>query len=134
VVLSGWMRLIAGVQGAGAVLAQIPIPTVAVARDPGVNEARDKMDAGDEKQPGNEIPSGQGEADARPGISTGENAAARIHSLHQAHGFFPVNLRKARGGFRIVQVELCNARPAVHAAQARDACATKPTVAIVENR
>lgn len=120
-------------QGAGAVLAQIPIPTVAVARDPGVNKARDKMDAWDEKQPGNEIPSRQGEADVRPGISTGENAAARIHSQHQAHGFFPVNLGKARGSFRIVQVELCNARPAVYAVQARDTCATKTTVAIVEN-
>ncbi len=66
------------------------------------------MDAGDKKKPGDEIPSGQSEADARPGIGAGENATACVNDLHQAHGFFPVNLRETRCSFGIVQVELGN--------------------------
>jgi len=101
-----WMDT--GVDGAGAVGAQILIPTISVARDPSVHKSSHKMNARDKKQPSNEIPSRQSEADARPGIGAGENAAACVHGLHQAHGFFAVNLRETRCSSGIVQVELGN--------------------------
>jgi hypothetical protein len=96
----GWMDT--GVDGTGAVGAQILIPAIAVARDPSVHKASHKVNAGDKKQPGNEIPSRQGETNARPGIGAGENSAACVNGLHQAHGFFPVNLRETRCSFGIV--------------------------------
>jgi len=96
----GWMDT--GVDGARAVSAQILIPAIAVSRDPSVHKASHKVNAGDKKQPGNEIPSGQCEADACPGIGAGEDATVRVNGLHQAHGFFPVNLRETRCSFGIV--------------------------------
>jgi hypothetical protein len=83
------------------------------------------MNSRDEQHPSDEIPSGHGEADARPGVYAGKDAALLVNGLHQAHGLFAIHLRESSDGARIVQIQRFNAPAAIHAAQARNAGAAK---------
>jgi len=91
------------------------------------------MNPWDKQKPGEQLPSGQCQADAGPGIHARVNASARVDSLHQAHGFFPIHLRKAGGNAAVVEIKQFDAAARVHAPYARYACATQITGSIVEN-
>ena len=47
------------VQGAGAVLAKLAIPSIAIARHPCVEMLRDKVNPGHEQKPCDQLPAGQ---------------------------------------------------------------------------
>lgn len=120
-------------QGARAVFAQIAIPTIAIARDPRVHTLRDEMDTWNEQEPRQEFPTREREADARPAVHTAVDSPGGIDGLHQAHGFFTINLRKASRHAWIVQVEQFNAAKRIQMAHACHACAAQAARTIVED-
>src|ERR1700722_651790 len=77
-------------QGARAVLAKLAVPAIAIARHPGIEMLRGKMNPGDEKKPGHQLPTRQCEPYARPSVDSGVNAPSRIDGLHQAHRFVEI--------------------------------------------
>jgi len=91
------------------------------------------MNPRDKQKPGEQLPSGQCQADAGPGISAGVNSSARVDSLHQAHGFFPIHLREADGDVGVVEIEQFDAAARVHAPHARYAGAAQIAGSIVED-
>lgn len=91
------------------------------------------MNAGDEQKPGEKFPARKCEADAGPGVSSGVDVAGGINSLHEAHGFFFIDLRKAHRNDVVVKIEKLDAGMRVHPADARNAGAAKSAGTIVEN-
>lgn len=120
-------------QSARAVFAKLAVPAIAITRDPGIEMLREKMDAGNEQQPRKKIPTVQRESDAGPGVRTGINASVEIDGLHPTHGFFEIDLRKARGHGGVVEVEEFDAAARVHTADAVDARAAQAAGAIIED-
>lgn len=121
-------------QGAGAVLARFPIPTIAIASNPAVDSPCDEVNPGNKKQPRNQLPARKRQPDARPSVCTGVDAPAGIDGLHQAHRFFDVYLGKASGHAPVVKVEQRDAASRIQAAQTVDARTAQIASAIVKDR
>ena len=81
------------------------VPTVTIARDPGVDSCGEPVNAGNEKNPSEEIPAGQEASDAGPCVNAGVDSAVRIDCLHQLLRFFSIDLGKAGRGLRVVEIE-----------------------------
>ena len=91
------------------------------------------MNPRDKQKPGEQLPSGQCQADAGPGIRARVNPSALVDSLHQAHGFFPIHLREAGGDAGVVEIKQFDAAARVHGPHARHAGAAQIAGSIVEN-
>jgi hypothetical protein len=92
-------------EGAGAVVAKLAVPAIAIARDPSVEMSRQEVNPRHQKQPGKQLPAAQRHSNPRPSVCSGVNAAGWIDRLHQAHGFFSIYLRKARRNTGVVKVQ-----------------------------
>lgn len=123
----------ARVQRAGAVGAQILIPPIAIAGDPGVDAPGDEVNSRHEQNPGHEMPARQGESNAGPGIRAREDASVAVHGHHPTHGFFAVHLREARRNVCLVQIEQFDAPVAIHAPHASRARAAQGAGAVVKD-
>lgn len=91
--------------GAGRVVTNFAIPTIAVSRDPRVQMLRQEMNARDKQDPRDEIPARQSQPDACQRIYAGKDATDRVDGLHQAHGFRGIHLREAGWHAWIMEVE-----------------------------
>ena len=126
-------RSIREVEGAGAVGADLPVPTVTVAGGPGVDFGGEPADTGNEKNPTEVFPTGEKRADAGPGFYAAGDAPARVNGLHPAHGEFAIDLREALLGGGIVKVEEFDAVVRVEAADGSNAGAAEAAGAVVED-
>lgn len=91
------------------------------------------MDAGNRKQPGQQIPSRQKHADASPGIHSTVDAATRIDRLHPTHSDLVIDLREALGHGGIVQVEEFDAATGIETTDAIRAGAAEIAGTVVKN-
>ena len=118
---------------AGAVRAKLAVPTVAIARDPGVDFAGEPADARDEKNPTEVAPTREEQTDAGPRFDATRDASARVDGLHPAHGQSSVDLREAFLCRGVVEVEEFDAMTRVEVLNGSDAGATQAAGAVVEN-
>jgi hypothetical protein len=112
------------VESTGAIGAEFAVPAVAIPSNPGVNLARGKMNSWDKQKPREEFPARKRKTNARPSVHAGVHFSARVDCLHQAHRFFSVHLREARGNGWLVQVKKFNSAAAInfsHTSHARSA-------------
>ena len=120
-------------QGAGTIFAEVTIPAITIASEPGVKMLGGKMNSRHEQQPRDQLPAGQRQPNTRPSVCAGVNAPAWIDRLHQTHGFVEIYLRKARGNSGVMQVQEFDATGGVHKPDARHAAATQVAGSIVEH-
>lgn len=120
-------------EGAGAVGADLTIPTVTVAGDPGIDFGGEPPDTGNEKNPTEVFPTAEKRADASPGFGAAGDAPARVNGLHPAHGEFAIDLRETLLGGGVVKVEEFDAVACVEAADGSDAGAAEAAGAVVED-
>lgn len=120
-------------QGAGSVSAEFSIPPITIASDPGVDALRNEVNPRNEQQPSEQFPTWQRKPDARPGVCSGVHTAGRVHGLHEARGFFVIDLWKASDNRCVMQVEGFDSAPRVHAANARYARTAEIAAAIVKD-
>ena len=118
---------------AGAVRAKFAVPTIAIARDPGVDFGGEPADAGDEKNPTEVAPTREEQTDAGPGFDATRDASTRVDCLHPAHGQSSVDLWEAFLCRGVVEVEEFDAMTRVEALNGSDAGATQAAGAVVEN-
>ena len=121
------------VDRASAVGAKLAVPTVAIARDPGVDFAGEPADARDEKNPTEVAPTREEQTDAGPRFDATRDAPARVDGLHPAHGQPSVDLRETFLCGGVVEVEEFDAMTRVEALNGSDAGATQAAGAVVEN-
>jgi hypothetical protein len=119
-------------QSASAVLAELAVPTIAMARDPCIEMLCEKVNPGREKQPGNHIPAGQRHPDTSPGVCARVNPSGWIDSLHQAQRVVEIYLGKASTSARVVNVQQFDARARVHTPDTADTPPAQVARAIVE--
>jgi len=81
------------------------------------------MNSGDEQDPGEKIPTGREQADARPGVGTFVGAALWIDGHHPLHRFFLIDLREPLQSGRVAQVEEFDTTTRIEAAHTCRACA-----------
>ena len=110
--------------GAGAVLAKFAVRATAITRL-GIEVLRGKMNPGDEKKPGDQLPTGRRESYARPSVNSGVEAPCGIDGLHQAHRFVKIRLRKAPGHAGVVHVQQLDPSAGVPASRAGHAGAAQ---------
>ena len=119
--------------GARSVGAEVAVPPVAIARDPGVNFSGEPSDARDEKNPTEVAPTRQKQPDARPCFDATGEAPARVDGLHPAHGEASIDLREAFLCTGVVEIEKLDAVMRVEALDGSDAGATEAAGAVVED-
>ena len=124
-----WAR----VQNARAVGAELAIPAITIASDPGVHSQREEMNARNEQYPGHQPEARQPAANVRPAVHAGVDAAGGIYRLHEAQGFFTVDLRKAGRDGRIVKINEFDAAEFISAPDAGGAGAAQAARTIIEN-
>lgn len=120
-------------EGAGAVGADLTIPTVTVAGDPGVDFGGEPADTGNQENPTEVSPTGEKRPDAGPGFCAAGDAPASINGQHPAHGELAIDLRETLPGAGIVEVEEFDATVRVEAADGGDAGAAETAGAVVED-
>lgn len=108
-------------QRAGTVRTQRRVPAIPIASDPSVCFCSQPTNAGNQKQPREQIPARKKQSDVRPGLGTAPNASARVNRLHPAHSFLAIDLREACLRGWIVQVQEFDSTARIHAPQARNA-------------
>ena len=120
--------------GTSTVGAEVTIPAIAVARNPCVDFCCDPVNSRNQKNPGEPIPAGEKESDARPGISAAPDTPACVYPLHRAHGHFAIDLWETSLRGRVIEAEKLDPLVPVKALHARNTGAAKAATSIVKNR
>jgi hypothetical protein len=109
------------VDGAGAVGAELAVPTVAITRDPSVDSGSQPADARKEQNPTEVAPARQEQSDAGPRFGATEEVSARVDGLHQPHGESSVDLREAflrKGVLELQEFDAATSIEALHGSYA----------------